>query len=88
MTVAGHGFFCDPGRNRTFDPLLRRQLLYPLSYGTRQKNFFCQRKCRAFLKLHNLLHAKWSNIAPGSIGSRLKTFPYLHALHSLNRLKL
>jgi hypothetical protein len=24
----------DPGRSRTCDPLLRRQVLYPLSYGT------------------------------------------------------
>ena len=28
------GFFGDPGRIRTFDPQLRRLLLYPLSYET------------------------------------------------------
>ena len=29
-------WFGDPGRNRTSDPLLRRQLLYPLSYGAKR----------------------------------------------------
>jgi hypothetical protein len=26
-----------PGRIRTFNPLLRRQMLYPLSYGTMRR---------------------------------------------------
>lgn len=27
------GFFCDPGRTRTFGPLIKSQMLYQLSYG-------------------------------------------------------
>src|SRR5262245_41621722 len=32
------GRFGGPGRIRTFNPLLRRQMLYPLSYGTTRRN--------------------------------------------------
>ncbi|MEN9604860.1 MAG: hypothetical protein RJB39_545 [Candidatus Parcubacteria bacterium] len=31
--------YCAPGRNRTYDPLLKRQVLYRLSYG-RMKTIF------------------------------------------------
>ncbi len=29
--------FCAPGRNRTYDRQIRRLLLYPLSYGGRER---------------------------------------------------
>jgi hypothetical protein len=32
LTTARSHMFCAPGRDRTCDQLLRRQLLYPLSY--------------------------------------------------------
>jgi hypothetical protein len=32
-----HHFSSDPGTIRTFDPQLRRLLLYPLSYGAKMK---------------------------------------------------
>ena len=31
--------YCDPGGTRTRDHLLRRQVLYPLSYGVGEETF-------------------------------------------------
>ena len=33
MPITGHGVAGAAGRNRTCDPLLRREMLYPLSYS-------------------------------------------------------
>jgi hypothetical protein len=41
----------DPGRTRTFDPQLRRLLLYPLSYEARRKKTENLRKVTFFSRL-------------------------------------
>ncbi len=38
-----------PGRNRTYDPLLRRQLLYPLSY--RRIKVFLETDIKYYIQL-------------------------------------
>jgi hypothetical protein len=40
ISKIGHlvrAMFCAPGRNRTYDRQIRRLLLYPLSYGGRER---------------------------------------------------
>ena len=46
ISKIGHlvrAMFCAPGRNRTYDRQIRRLLLYPLSYGGRERRPCCGR---------------------------------------------